>query len=243
MRPSVAIATITLARTAAEQQRLRASLTALAELGPQIFVTDGGSSDEFQSWLSTIPQITRLAPARGLVPQVRRSVLAGADAADSVFYTEPDKLEFFAEHLPGLLALGQDPADRPDLLLACRDDAAFTTFPTGQQIVERSFNSMAGDLLAAEPTDVLYGPMWMSRDLAYELDRCPDDAGWGWRIQMYAQARLQGRTVKAHWGPFVCPPEQRGEDDPASRSYRLRQLVQNVAALERALAGAQNALR
>src|SRR5512132_2625337 len=98
----VAIATITLARDAAEQDVLLNGLEALAAFGRPIFVTDGGSTAEFVRKARSIGGVTFVEPARrGIWPQARSSLEAARlSGARHVFYTEPDKRDFFRDNLP-----------------------------------------------------------------------------------------------------------------------------------------------
>ncbi len=84
---TVSIVTITLARTPVEATRLYEALRTLADLGPTIYVGEGGSSAEFIGKISQIPNLRvcqRPASARpGLVGQVQTAFQAaqqeGAD--------------------------------------------------------------------------------------------------------------------------------------------------------------------
>src|SRR5690349_18518009 len=95
----VAIATITLARDAKEQTVLLAGLEALAAFGRPVFVTDGGSSAEFVRLARSIGNVTLVeAAVKGVWPQARSSLdAARASGARHLFYTEPDKQDFFRQ--------------------------------------------------------------------------------------------------------------------------------------------------
>ena len=97
------IATISWARNETEEADLRVSLGALTKLSLPVFVTDGGSSEEFVNFMKSLPQFTVLS-ATGLWPQAKQSLAAARESgAGTILYTEPDKLEFFQRHLAGML--------------------------------------------------------------------------------------------------------------------------------------------
>src|SRR5690349_19861581 len=93
------IATISLARSEDEEKLLRTSLKQLAELGIPVCITDGGSTESFVEFLQSIPHFV-VKQAKGLWPQAKLSITTAIESgAKYVFYTEPDKLEFFSNHL------------------------------------------------------------------------------------------------------------------------------------------------
>ena len=209
------------------------SMTLLSSLAIPLYVADGGSPPEFQKWLERLPNVA-LHRVKGLVPQVRWSLAAAAGQAEWVLYTEPDKAEFFENGLQSLLRAAEGDA-HARLFVPGRTPDSFRTFPEGQRIVEQSFNQMAAGLLGTDPADILYGPMLLYRDLLKVLASVPDDAGWGWRIYLYAQAHLSGHAIRILHGNHDCPSDQRSEDDAQGRAYRLQQLVQNTNSLRQAL--------
>jgi hypothetical protein len=232
---TVAIATITLARTEAEAGKLRASLTVLSALGLPVFVADGGSPDPFLTDICKLPHVTIHHGAKGLVAQVKQGIDAAATSgADVVVYTEPDKQEFFTHGIGGLIDRAAGNAGAP-IVLATRHPEAMATFPRGQRQIEQSFSGIAAELLGFH-ADLLYGPLALRRPFAAKMmPGVPDDLGWGWRPYLMARAIKAGETVLPHEGHFECPADQRGEDDEASRLYRLKQLIDNVRGLHSGL--------
>lgn len=213
---------------------MKRALFRLLALQVPVFVTDGGSPESFVAWLKSLPNFTVEQGGGGLVPQIRTSLRRAMEKAEWILYTEPDKAEFFENGIQGLI--GQRTV-HPDaqLLLPTRSEASFATFPAGQRTVEQAFNGMLANLLGAAPTDTLYGPLLLHRSRLTELHNIPDDDGWGWRIAVYTSALRDQAPIAAYQGDFACPDDQRGEDDPASRAYRVKQLQQNIRALQRAL--------
>ena len=102
---ALAIATISWARDAQEEQLLRASLPYLVALNIPVFITDGGSNPGFLDFLQSFPHFTVLKPdGKGVWAQARKSVQAAQAAGYRfIFYTEPDKRDFFRQYLPAFL--------------------------------------------------------------------------------------------------------------------------------------------
>ena len=219
-------AAVTMTRTLNEGDTAAviASLQALDSLGLPVFVSDGGSLPAFQDSLARLAHFRRQADSRGLVQQMRTGFRAAAAAGHRyVFYSEPDKREFFARGArPFLSAAAVEDAA---VFIAARDEASFSTFPTGQQATERAFNQIANVYLRPL-TDLLYGPLVLDLEAALPwFDMLPDELVWGWRIYAIARAAADSR-VGSFVGSFPCPQEQRHEDDLASRLYRLEQARQ-----------------
>lgn len=232
MRPSIAVATISLARTPAEEEILFDSLGRLAHAGMPVVVSDGGSPERFVDALEKLPGVSvlRYQPHDGprLLTQVQRAFHA-ADHAQWILYTEPDKSWFF-EHALAEFAGATDRAEDADVIVAARDEASFRTFPAGQQLTESLFNQLCGSALE-RPGDYLYGPLLVRAGLVLYLLELREDVGWGWRPYLMAIARRQGRDVRIWTSHLPCPEAQRGEDDLGSRIYRMEQMAQNVKGL------------
>src|SRR3954447_14308127 len=139
----LAIVTMTMVRSSAEEQLLRRSLRLLSDIGAPIAVADAGASAPFAEFLSALPNVTVAAPgAHGLVAQVQAAVAAAAAfARPLILYTEPDKELFFARHLRAFVEQGAGARDR-GLVLAARSEAAAATFPPMQQYVESVVNHL-----------------------------------------------------------------------------------------------------
>jgi hypothetical protein len=226
----LAIATISWARDAREEQVLRASLEILASLQLPVFITDGGSGPSFVAFLNSIPHFTVLTTAgKGVWAQAKNSLQAAwASQAGHICYTEPDKGDFFLRAMPHFLeaAPGQNQAG---VLLASRSETAFATFPAFQQSTETAINRCCAELIGPE-VDYTYGPFLLRQELVPYLDLIQEDIGWGWRPFTFGLVHRLGLPVAAWEGDFACPSDQR-VDDPGERLYRIRQLHQNIQGL------------
>jgi hypothetical protein len=161
--------------------------------------------------------------------QTHTSLLAAYEGGKPfVFYTEPDKADFFAKDLSGFLA-NIRVHDRLGVWLASRTAAGFASFPAFQQMTETTINHCCGEIIG-EPVDYVYGPFLLNRELIPYLRKLEPGIGWGWRPFAFHVAKRLGYQVEASCGDFYCPPEQR-QDTPAERIYRMRQLTQNVEGL------------
>lgn len=225
----IAIATISRARTETEETLLRRSLTALSNHRHPVFVTDGGSSESFVDWLRTLPNLTVLPAASGLVAQACSSLVAAAKSgAPFLFYTEPDKQEFFESELTNLLN-NVRLNENTGVVLAARSQKAFASFPAFQQVTEKAINRCCAEQIGLK-TDYCYGPFLLNAKLAAFVSHVPAELGWGWRPFVFQTAHCLGYSVETVEGDFACPEEQR-EDDAAERLYRMKQLEQNIRGL------------
>lgn len=232
--PGVCIATITLARSPSEEALLYESLGSLSRHGIPTLVADGGSREEFTRRIAGIPGID-LAPkiptrAPRLVSQVQ-TALAEAARGDCryILYTEPDKKWFFENRMSDFLAT---PAEHEGagMIIASRDVASFGTFPEGQQLTERVTNELCEGVLGIRG-DFFYGPLLLHRDLVPQVLEISEEIGWGWRPFAMVVTRKMGLPVVCWEADLPCPEEERGEDDPKSRAYRMEQLAQNARGL------------
>ena len=222
----VAIATITLARDPAEHAVLLSGLETLAAFGCPVFVTDGGSDPDLVRCAREIEDVVLVEPAcRGVWPQARSSLRAAlASGAERIFYTEPDKREFFRDNLAGFI--GEAPHDA-GVVLVSRSAPTLATFPAFQQYTEGVINRCCAEVIEA-PFDYRYGPFLLARDVVAHLASVPDDIGWGWRPCAFAIAHRLGLTVQSLARASACPSEQRSE---AERVYRMQQLAESVRGL------------
>lgn len=224
------IATITWARDEAEENLLRAALTQLATLQVLVYITDGGSRTSFLDFLHQIPHFRVLTCLqKGVWAQARTSLAAAYQAGHPfIFYTEPDKLIFFQDHVAEFLrAASCQPAT--GVVLAARSAAGFHTFPEFQQTTETTINACCAEITGVA-VDYTYGPFLFNRQLAPYLNQVQEDIGWGWRPYIFGLAHRLGYHFQVHEADLVCPPEQR-TDTPAERIYRMRQLAQNIQGL------------
>ena len=226
----VAVATMTWARSPAEESLLLRSLELLAQSGLPIAVADRGTSAAFTKALSCRAGIRVVVPdAPGLVAQVKASFqLAAAFRTPRILYVEPDKEAFFERRL-GAFLRGAPAGDDVGVVLAARSAASFATFPPTQRYTESVINTLTGEQVGAAG-DYSYGPFLVHRRLLPQLAHLDGRLGWGWRHFVFRVARRQGLRVAHVTGDYPCPPEQRHEDE-AERRHRLRQLSENLLGL------------
>ncbi len=226
----VAVATITWARTAAEEALLGTSLEALAELGLPVAVANRGGSAAFHSRLRSLPGIQVCTPTeRGLVPQVQASMATAATFGRRfVLYTEPDKHFFFRERLRGFLEASPDD-DGLGVTIAGRSVDSFSTFPPTQRFTEAVINRLCGDMVGMAG-DYSYGPFLVNAALLTTISAVKQQIGWGWRHALFVAAARGGFRVVHITGDYPCPPDQRIED-AAERTHRMRQLSENIRGL------------
>jgi hypothetical protein len=223
---ATAVVTMTRARDEAESEAALASLTALDALGIPIFASDARSIPAFREAAQRLPQLRSCAAGSSLVGQVKSAMqCAAAEGHRYVFYTEPDKREFFLRGARGFLKAAQEQKGAA-IFLAARDEASFSTFPIGQQTTERAVQQV-GDVFLERLPDLLYGPLVLDLEWALPyFDTIQDELVWGWRLYLIARAVKSGRAVRGFAGSFPCPVDQRDEDDPSSRLYRIEQARQ-----------------
>jgi hypothetical protein len=218
-------ATISLARNREEENLLTSSLKQLAELNIPVYITDGGSSKDFVEFLQSIPHF-KIFEAKGLWPQAKMSITQAAKSSTRfIFYTEPDKPEFFANHLKKMLCrINVD--EKTGVVLASRSAKGFSTFPSFQQMTETTINNCCKEVFGKE-MDYCYGPFLFNRQLIPLLEKLDNNIGWGWRPFVFAIAHRLGLEVANFEDDFNCPPDQRA-DDASERIYRMKQLTQNI---------------
>lgn len=229
-RKLIAIATITLVRNEREERLLRESLQQLAKLKFPVFITDGGSLPGFLDFLHSFPNFV-LSPAKasGVWNQAKSSLLEAYQSnADFIFYTEPDKHDFFRLTLPGILRQLQL-NEKSGIVLASRSEAAFKSFPSFQQMTETTINNCCAEVIGKK-YEFTYGPFLLNKRLIQYLNLVQEDIGWGWRPYIFSIANKLGFTVETVVGDFFCPPLQH-EDTPSERVYRIKQLHQNIQGL------------
>lgn len=228
--PIIAIATITWARNEEEESVLRAALPYLSDLDLPVFITDGGSSQAFLAFLKSFPNFhVHPAAIRGVWPQAKNSLaMAYENNAPFIFYTEPDKKDFFQHHLPDFFK-EKAVDDRTGVITASRSAQGFATFPPFQQMTETTINNCCAELIGKE-LDYTYGPFLLRRELVPHTKKIREDIGWGWRPFVFHTAHRLGYNVDAYVGDFSCPMEQQN-DDAKERTYRMKQLQQNIQGL------------
>jgi hypothetical protein len=223
----LSIATITWARTEAEEHLLKLSLQKLAALNIPVFITDGGSNPGFLEFLGSFPQFKLLQTnAKGVWAQAKNSLFAAYQAgSEFILYTEPDKHDFFSIYLSQMLS-EPNLNDQSGIVLAARSTEGFETFPPFQRMTETTINNCCAEV-AGKSLDYTYGPFLLNSKLVPYLDLVQEDIGWGWRPYAFIIASRLGYRVESYSKDFSCPSEQR-EDDHVERIYRMRQLEQNI---------------
>lgn len=225
------------ARDPAEEARLSAALETLSRSGLSILLADAGSPEPFLTAVVSLPGVEMVPPAATPAPRLTGQIqrLLGAARSrsprpDWLLYVEPDKGSFFAE---GLAEFATQARAHPEagVIVASRDEASFATFPAYQHQVEANFNGIAAEWLDTGGADLLYGPLLICGGLLDTLDAVTEDIGWGWRTYLFAVARRRGLPLVPWGARLPCPEDQRGEDNPASRRYRLQQMGQNITGL------------
>lgn len=233
---TLAIATIFWARDAHEATVLQNALTRLSQMGVPLFITDAGSDAAYLEKIRALPNATVQGPVKGLVLQTKTSLdAAAASGAEWIFYSEPDKLDFFTQHLEKMLAQ-MEPDAQTGVWIAGRSEKGFATFPAFQQMTETTINRCCAELLE-HPFDYIYGPFLMNRRLVSFIAQMPENLGWGWRPYIFMMAHRLGLDVKCFEGDFSCPEDQR-QDDQQERIYRMKQLAQNMEGLAAGAAAA-----
>jgi len=222
----ICIATISWARNGDEEKVLRTSLIKLANLGLPVFITDGGSSQNFLQFLHSFSNFVVLQ-ANGLWPQAKTSIITAGKDTKFILYTEPDKFNFFSDYLPKMI---QEPVEeKTGIILASRSTQGFATFPLFQQLTENTINQCCKEVIGKD-VDYCYGPFLLNSKLIPFLNSLDDNCGWGWRPYLFAIAHRLGFKVKSYEQDFTCPLDQR-EDDETERIYRMKQLTQNINGL------------
>lgn len=228
-RRRLVIATITLARNNQEEQLLKESVAILAAFDLPVYVTDGGSGKSFLQFMEKFSNIHLLPPLKGVWMQAKQSISAAANTGkEFIFYTEPDKQEFFKHSLSSMLN-DLEVDDKTGVILASRSAEAFNSFPLFQQMTEQTINNCCREIIGFE-TDYVYGPFLLNSKLIQHLNDLPKDIDWGWRPYAFNIANRLNYDLQSFTGDFYCPVDQR-QDDAKERLYRIRQLQQNMQGL------------
>ena len=226
-KKTLSIATITWARDEAEEMLLRESLQQLAALEIPVFITDGGSRQEFLDFLQGYPHFNVFkADAKGLWAQAKSSLEQAHNSGSAfILYTEPDKYNFFKKLLTRML---DEVAveESTGIIMAARSASGFSTFPAFQRMTETTINNCCAEVVGTT-MDYTYGPFLLNSKLVPLMKQAKEDVGWGWRPYAFIIASRMSYKVEAYVDDFSCPPEQR-VDHPSERIYRMRQLNQNI---------------
>ncbi len=228
----VAVATVTWARSAAEERQLSSALQTLSASRLPVAVCDRSDSPALREQLARIDGFAVTQPReRTLVAQVQASVtLAAARGRPFILYTEPDKAHFFAHGVTDFLRDAPAAAD-VGVILAGRSARSFATYPPMQRYTEGVINHLCGALVGTAG-DYAYGPLLFSTALVPLVAELDPHVGWGWRTALIGEAHRRGLRILGVTGDFPCPADQIDEN-ASDRTHRLRQLSQNVLGLAR----------
>jgi hypothetical protein len=139
------VATISWARNEGEEKVLRTSLQQLAELDIRVCITDGGSTGSFLEFLHSIPHFI-VRRAQGLWPQARLSITTAMEnGAKYIFYTEPDKLQFFSNHLKQMFNAIE--IEETGVVVASRSPKVFQAFRHFSKLRKQPLTIVAKKLL------------------------------------------------------------------------------------------------
>lgn len=227
---TVAVATITQARSPSEERTLGRALARLADTGLPVAVADRSSSPTFivvAKRCSTA--YVGIASDQGLVAQVKASVaLASTFGRPFILYVEPDKELFFALHLQAFVQRAEADGDI-GIVVASRSPKSLQTYPPMQRYTEGVINRLVGESIEC-PGDYSYGPFLMHPAVVPHLANLDGRLGWGWRHRVFLTARHLGYRVAHVIGDYECACDQSSESD-ADRRHRMRQLSQNILGL------------
>ena len=232
--PRVAIVTMARAPSEVEVRRITEGLTLAAGMGLPVFVTDHPGNPGVARSVEMLPNVDLARQDSDMVARVsssfRRALERGADVC---VYTEPDKIPFFQS---GLGRLVQTARQNPNaLVIAARNASAFATVPEGQRFLESRSSEIASAFLGVK-ADYYFGPFAVPGEaVGRYLPGCWGSLGWGWRTYLMGRCIRDGVPVVIMEGSFEAPEWNRGEDDAASRLYRLKQFVESVEGVRQAL--------
>jgi hypothetical protein len=225
---AVTVATVTLARNAAEEKLIVGALGALKAY--PVITADGGSRPRLISSLHKLGVQIVCPKRKGLVCQVKASLRAALDASHNPFvlYTEPDKILFFNKNLETFLAHATK--EHAHIVLASRNTRSFNTFPAGQ-LQSETFMNDATAVALGQTGDYCYGPMLLTRAAAESALDSPENLGWGWRFWLLGRSHLKKQRFRFVESSLPCPKDQRKENMREDQLYRFKQLKQNLEGL------------
>jgi hypothetical protein len=97
--------------------------------------------------------------------------------APFLFYTEPDKLQFFENGFETMLEQATANS-QTGVVMASRSVAGFASFPPFQQMTETTINACCAEVMG-QPADYTYGPFLLNRKLIPYLMQVQEDTGLG----------------------------------------------------------------
>jgi hypothetical protein len=234
---TITVATMTWVRDAEEQDRVQAGLASLARRFRVVAANrEADAIPDALHEVAALPNLTVIpAPQPGLVSQVRTAFAeAAGHGADWILYTEPDKVEFFQDHLDAFLErAAMDAAPDTAVVVAGRSPARFAALPLVQREAEALINTWTGRF-TEQPGDYSYGPFLLAAACAHWVQTATDDIGWGWRHYMFGLCRRHARQIVHVQGDYPSPP---ATVEPSREDLlRQRQLAENIRGLLQAAA-------
>jgi hypothetical protein len=234
-KPRIAIVTMARGASDVEVLRITDGLTQAAAPGLPVYVTDHSGSPGVRGAVELLPNLDLAREASEMAPRIASSFRrARHNGAEVCVYSEPDKIPFFQSGLDRLVHLAEQHPE--SLVVAARNASAFATVPEGQRKLESMANEIGATFLGKR-IDYFFGPFAIPGSAVERyLPLMPASIGWGWRTYLMARCILEGMPVVVLDGAFDAPEWNRGEDDAASRLYRLKQFVESVDGFRQALA-------
>ncbi len=230
------ISIVTMTRAKPDDYKLhRAALHELAAHGLPTVITDGGSSEEFLSYLNSFPNfMVQRAEQAGAFLQIKTSFdIAQQFATPYVLYTEPDKQFFFQQRLAEFIERASV-HNTTGIIIPARTAESFASYPESQRFTETFTNQLCGRIVGNDG-DFSYGPLLVHRTLIPYLSLLEGEIGWGWRLFLFGLARCLRLEIGQIELDLPCPLEQRA-DSESELFHRMRQLQQNVSGLNLSIA-------
>jgi len=215
----IAISTMTLEEES-NNDLLLESLSVLSKYPYDVYIADGGSSQEFLTSLERMGCKVRSVKG-GLTFQHKYSIMGASSNSDVVLYTEPDKLDWFNGGLEESIE-GYKSHDS-DLGVIARTQQQISTFPEFQQKTECCMNELIGRKIGIKG-DFIYGPKIFVSSLGKEINGIDYDIGWGGLMFLVGRAHCNNLKISTLETAVDCPLEQREE---TNERYRLKQLCEN----------------
>lgn len=224
---SLLVATITLARDAAEAKLILNTLTKLSNKDiSTIYATDGGSAEP--GFVDSLKKIKKLHLFQdkdgGLFNQVKRSLSdALKNNCQAILYLESNKEWFVEERLEKFLnrsqAIIKERGSNFGIIVAGRTDKSFQSFPEVQQKEEAKTNERLSALTGCD-FDYCYGPRIISMELVQRVLEIDTDIGWGWLCVPVVLASKLGRSIDQVELDLFCPKDEQIETE---KDIKLRQ--------------------
>ena len=146
------ISIVTMTRAKPDDYELhRAALRELAALRLPTVITDGGSGEEFLSYLNSFPNfIVQRAARAGAFLQIKTSFdRARQFATPYVLYTEPDKQFFFQQRLAEFIERASSHSTT-GIIIPARTAESFASYPESQRFTEAFTNQLCSRIVGKD---------------------------------------------------------------------------------------------